>query len=324
MGDLIDKYSLLIGIDLDASLAYRFYGNTVYPIKHLKVINIKTFIIDDLSLEEYEQVCGTSKLPEITSDCRVVCSGRDFYLFKDITDDKDTHYGQVINDMYAVYMADEIKNPATFLIARVCCKTNGNSIDILNINYNSINSDIIIDRTVSTALKPHKAVTITGKLHIKPGVISVLNYGTVINKQYYIDRFGGNSGIYRLCDIDLIDLANFGDSFAIPSDSSRVTLYNSNKNYCKLDNLIISRNVKEIIWGSFFCDLDSIILVKGFSLDALKSLIISYFSIQSLKRYLIGFSEFRKCIENCKDVASIRKAKIGRVSLDTVLKITEL
>ena len=82
--------------------------------------------------------------------------------------------------------------------------------------------------------------------------------------------------------------------------------------------------IKKIIWGSFFCDLDNIILVKGFSLEALKSLIISYFSIQSLKRYLIGFSEFRKCIENCNDAASIRKAKMGRVSLDTVLKITEL
>ena len=324
MGSLVDKYSLLIGIELDVGLAYKFYGNTVYPIKYLKVINIKTSIIDALSLEEYEQVCGTSKLPEITSDCRVVCSGRDFYLFRDLNEDKDTYYGQVINNMYAVYMNDEIKNPNTFLIARVCCKTSGNSVDILNINYNSINSDIIIERTVSTALKPHEAVTITGKLHLKPGVISVLSYGTVINKQYYIDGFGGNSGIYRLCDIDLIDLANLGDSFAIPSDSSRVALYNSNKNYCKLDNLIISRNVKEIIWGSFFCDLDNIILVKGFSLDALKSLIISYFSIQSLKRYLIGLSEFRKCVENCNDVASIRKTKIRGVSLDSILKITEL
>lgn len=324
MCSIIDKYSLLIGIELDVDLAYKFYGNAMYPIKYLKVINIKTSIIDDLSLEEYEQVCGTSKLPEITSDYRVVCSGSDFYLFRDTTEDKDTHYGQVINNMYAVYMNDEIKNPDTFLVARVCCKTSGNSIDILNINYNSINSDIIIERTVSTALKPHKAVTITGKLHIKPGVISVSNYGTVINKQYYIDVFGGNSGIYRLCDVDLIDLANLGDSFAIPSDSSRVALYNSNKNYCKLDNLIISRNVKEIVWGSFFCDLDNIILVKGFSLDALKSLIISYFSIQSLKRYLIGLSEFRKCVENCKDVASIRKAKISGVSLDRLLKITEL
>lgn len=324
MGSLVDKYSLLIGIELDVNLAYKFYGNIVYLIKCLKVINIKTSIIDDLSLEEYEQVCGTSKLPEITSDCRVVCSGSDFYLFRDLNEDKDTYYGQVINNMYAVYMNDKIKNPNTFLIARVCCKTSGNSIDILNINYNSINSDIIIERTVSTALKPHKAVTITGKLHIKPGVISVLSYGTVINKQYYIDGFGGNSGVYRLCDVDLIDLANLGDSFAIPSDSSRVALYNSSKNYCKLDNLIISRNVKEIIWGSFFCDLDNIILVKGFSLEALKSLIISYFSIQSLKRYIVGFSEFRKCIENCKDVASIRKAKISGVSLDTILKITEL
>lgn len=324
MDSIIDKYSLLIGIELDIDLAYKFYGNTVYPIKYLKVINIKTFIIDDLSLEEYKQVCGTSKLPEITSDYRVVCSGRDFYLFRDITEDKDTYYGQVINNMYAVYMNDEIKNPDTFLIARVSCKTSGNSVDILNINYNSINSDIIIERTVSTALKPHKSVNIAGKLHLKPGVISVSNYGTVINKQYHIDGFVSNSGIYRLCDIDLIDLANLGDSFAIPSDSSRVALYNSNKNYCKLDNLIISRNVKEIIWGSFFCDLDNIILVKGFRLEALKSLIISYFSIQSLKRYLIGFSEFRKCIENCNDVASIRKAKISGVSLNTILKIIEL
>lgn len=127
-----------------------------------------------------------------------------------------------------------------------------------------------------------------------------------------------------MCDIDLIDLANLGDSFAIPSDSSRVALYNSNKNYCKLDNLIISRNVKEIIWGSFFCDLDNIILVKGFRLEALKSLIISYFSMQSLKRYIIGFSEFRKCIENCKDAESIRKAKISGVNLDSILKIIEL
>ena len=324
MGCLIDKYSLLIGIGLDVDLAYKFYSSTVYPIKYLRIINIKTSIIDDLSLEEYEQACGTSKLPEITSNYRVICSDSGFYLFKDITEDKDTHYGQVINNMYAVYMDDEIKNPNIFSIARVCCKANGNSIDILNIDYNSINSDIIIDRTVLTALKPHRGVSITGKLHIKPGVISVLSYGTVINKQYYIDGFAVNSGIYRLCDIDLIDLANIGDSFAIPSDSSRVALYNSSKSYCKLDNLIISRNVKEIIWGSFFCDLDNIILVKGFSLEALKSLIISYFSIQSLKRYLIGFSEFRKCIENCNDVASIRKAKMGRVSLDSLLKITEL
>lgn len=324
MDSIIDKYSLLIGLGLDVELAYKFYGNTVYPIKYLRIINIKTSIVDDLGLEEYEQVCGTSKLPEITSNYRVICSDSGFYLFKDITEDKDSHYGQVINNMYAVYMDGKIKNPATFLIARVCCKTNGNSIDILNINYNSVNSDIIIERTATTALKPHKSVTITGKLHIKPGVISVLSYGTVINKQYYIDGFAVNSGIYRLCDIDLIDLANLGDSFAIPSDSSRVALYNSNKNYCKLSNLIISRDVKEIIWGSFFCDLDSIILVKGFSLDALKSLIISYFSMQSLKRYLIGFSEFRKCIENCNDVASIRKAKISGVSLNTILKIIEL
>lgn len=324
MDSIIDKYSLFIGLGLDVDLAYKFYSNTVYPIKYLRIINIKTSIIDDLSLEEYEQVCGTSKLPEITSNYRVVCSGSDFYLFKDITEDKDSHYGHVINNMYAVYMDGKIKNPATFLIARVCCKTNGNSIDILNINYNSVNSDIIIERTATTALKPHKSVTITGKLHIKPGAISVLNYGVIVNKQYYIDGFAGNSGIYRLCDIDLIDLANIGDSFAIPSDSSRVALYNSSKSYCKLDNLIISKDVKEIIWGSFFCDLDNIILVKGFRLEALKSLIISYFSMQSLKRYIIGFSEFRKCIENCNDVASIRKAKISGVSLDSLLKITEL
>ena len=65
MGSIIDKYSLLIGIELDVGLAYKLYGNTVYPIKYLRIINIKTSIIDDLSLEEYEQVCGTSKLPEI-------------------------------------------------------------------------------------------------------------------------------------------------------------------------------------------------------------------------------------------------------------------
>lgn len=161
MGSIIDKYSLLIGLGLDVDLAYKFYGNIVYPIKYLRIINIKTSIIYDLSLEEYGQVCGTSKLPEITSDYRVVCSGSDFYLFKDITEDKDSHYGQVINNMYAVYMDDEIKNPNIFLIARVCCKANGNSIDILNINYNSVNSDIIIERTATTALKPHKSVTIT-------------------------------------------------------------------------------------------------------------------------------------------------------------------
>lgn len=72
MGCLIDKYSLFIGLGLDVDLAYKFYGNTVYPIKYLRIINIKTSIIDDLSLEEYEQVCGTSKLPEITSNYRVI------------------------------------------------------------------------------------------------------------------------------------------------------------------------------------------------------------------------------------------------------------
>lgn len=72
MGCLIDKYSLLIGIGLDVDLAYKFYSSTVYPIKYLRIINIKTSIIDDLSLEEYEQACGTSKLPEITSNYRVI------------------------------------------------------------------------------------------------------------------------------------------------------------------------------------------------------------------------------------------------------------
>ena len=56
MGSIIDKYSLLIGLGLDVDLAYKFYSNTVYPIKYLRIINIKTSIIDDLSLEEYEQV----------------------------------------------------------------------------------------------------------------------------------------------------------------------------------------------------------------------------------------------------------------------------
>lgn len=44
MGCLIDKYSLLIGLGLDVDLAYKFYSSTVYTIKYLRIINIKTSI----------------------------------------------------------------------------------------------------------------------------------------------------------------------------------------------------------------------------------------------------------------------------------------
>ena len=295
------RYCVPVVINLDGiSLGY-CGGYTTYRIKSIKIANIKTLEIYELSIEDFEKSNLSYKL---TRKTQIMCKNVYFYLRMD--SGYGTSYARVneINNIYSI----EIDN-ATILNKRITLAVITSNIALLKIKYVSSSRKIVIEHSniSNTVDIEYKAIELKRQfskdLEVFDSTLTLMQL-PVIKLNEYSESTSSRINIHG---IDLMDLKVVSDNLIIPNDCNELVIYSTGEPKI-LKTVIISPKVSKVTWKAKHSSFESIILAKKVKVTALKTFLVSFIK-NTVYTYGVD-SNFESVLNRCKTVNDILNSSI--------------
>ena len=298
------RYCIPVVLNLDGSSLGNCRGYATYRIKSIKIANIKTLEIYELSIEDFEKSNLSYKLTRTT---QIMCKNRHFYLRMDSGYGIDYARVDEINDIYAI----EIDN-TTILNKRIALAVIDSNIVLLKIKYVSSSRKMVVEHSnISNTIDiEYKAIELKRQLskdlEVFASVLTIMPL-PVIKLNEYAES---TSSIINIHGIDLIDLKAVSDNLIIPNDCNELVIYSTSEAKL-LKTVIISPNVSKITWKAKHSSFESIILTKKVKVTALKTFLVSFIK-NTVYTHGVDFN-FESVLNKCKTVNDILNSMVIEV-----------
>ena len=312
------RFRVIVVINLDVETAFEMGDYRAFRIKSVKVGDLKTLEVIELSLADYPDVL---KEFEITKDSIIIIKDYSYILFNFDGDDKSSAIGKDVSN----YISIEINGkPIKKTAYHIGSLENSDGLIVASFAYKSKSSTITIQSWArhkdAGTFKITNAFSDDAKIKIDDN-----NYYKNYYKNYYSieDYFGYSSSTYKLFDRLLVDLEKFNGTFICPTDCSKIVLFGSWG--MQLDNLILNSKIKDItIHGNI--KIKNIIVSSGVDLNIVKRL-VWLLVLNKISTYGFldetGFS-IRNKIRTCSSIKSLRRLKVGQLTIDELMDIREI
>lgn len=312
------RFKVLVAINLDSSTASNIRNYNLYRVKSVKLADVKTFTVDEFSIEECEMIpnlrLGLERITQILE------KDGEFYIRKRL--EYGDSYATVVslNSRFSIEIDGEpIKNRTVKFCRLMFMGGDGYIYDLLHFKYSSKKDTVSITTDVEN-------------IHIKYNVLSLKRgYGNeleVVSKNtneglmshVYMNEYS-KSPITEICGVTLLSSVNIPSNFIIPSDLREVVLYNGDSDVKHIDNLVIHPKLKKVIVTPNMILLGNIFLTKDYNLDAIKTLVNRYFM-----GYIKGtlYATFKKNVNNAKSLEELVYVRAGSLPIGATLKFSIL
>ena len=312
------RFKVLVAINLDSSTISNIRNYNLYRVKSVKLADVKTFTVDEFSIEECEMIpnlrLGLERITQILE------KDGEFYIRKRL--EYGDSYATVasLNSRFSIEIDGEpVKNRTVKFCRLMFMGGDGYIYDLLHFKYSSKKDTVSITTDVEN-------------IHIKYNVLSLKRgYGNeleVVSKNtneglmshVYMNEYS-KSPITEICGVTLLSSVNIPSNFIIPSDLREVVLYNGDSDVKHIDNLVIHPKLKKVIVTPNMILLGNIFLTKNYNLDAVKTLVNRYFM-----GYIKGtlYATFKKNVNNAKSLEELVYVKAGSLPIGATLKFSIL
>lgn len=292
---LIDNRYMPIVLNLDSKSKHTFYDYTTYKIKGIKLIDLLTFNIGEVSIRDIgeitiDEINKTRSPFKIHKDTIVLLDNKN-KAYINIDREISSNYIRIldINSRFCIEIDSERRVNRQLNFASIV-NTQSNTYNLLELVYNSKLNRV----TFSTNDLSSSSVLDSRLLYLKRGNENKLEkvedyYMSLEKLEVDINNYG-NSG-YRsgfnsitIGGICLIDITGVS-SLALPKGCKDVVVYGNGSfaNPNIVETLIIPRDTIKIVWKCGCSIVKNLILARGYRLSAVKSFIISYFKYSSDK-----------------------------------------
>lgn len=312
------RFKVLVAINLDSSTISNIRNYNLYRVKSVKLADVKTFTVDEFSIEECEMIpnlrLGLERITQILE------KDGEFYIRKRL--EYGDSYATVasLNSRFSIEIDGKpVKNRTVKFCRLMFMGGDGYIYDLLHFKYSSKKDNVSITTDVEN-------------IHIKYNVLSLKRgYGNeleVVSKNtneglmshVYMNEYS-KSPITEICGVTLLSSVNIPSNFIIPSDLREVVLYNGDSDVKHIDNLVIHPKLKKVIVTPNMILLGNIFLTKNYNLDAVKTLINRYFM-----GYIKGtpYATFKKNVNNAKSLEELVYVRAGSLPIGATLKFSIL
>ena len=285
-----------------------------FRIKSVKIGDLKTLEVTELSLLDYPDVL---KEFEITKDSIIIVKDYSYILFNFDGDDKSSAIGKDVSN----YISIEINGkPIKKTAYHIGSLENSDGLIVAIFTYKSKSSTITI--------QSWSRVTDAGTFKITNAYSDDAKITVDVIKQYnnyysVEDYFGYSGSTYEFFDRLLVDLEKFNGTFICPTDYSKIVLFGSWG--MELDNLILNDSVKDLtVHGNI--KIKNLIVSSVVDLNLVKRLVwlrvLNKISTYGFI-YETGFS-IRNKIRTCSSIESLRKLKVGQLTIGELMDIREI
>lgn len=312
------RFKVLVAINLDSSTASNIRNYNLYRVKSVKLADVKTFTVDEFSIEECEMIpnlrLGLERITQILE------KDGEFYIRKRL--EYGDSYATVasLNSRFSIEIDGKpVKNRTVKFCRLMFMGGDGYIYDLLHFKYSSKKDTVSITTDVEN-------------IHIKYNVLSLKRgYGNeleVVSKNtneglmshIYMNEYS-KSQVTDICGVTLLSSVNIPSNFIIPSDLREVVLYNGESDVKHIDNLVIHPKLKKVIVTPNMILLGNIFLTKDYNLDAVKTLVNRYFM-----GYIKGtsYATFKKNVNNAKSLEELVYVRAGSLPIGATLKFSIL
>lgn len=312
------RFKVLVAINLDSSTISNIRNYNLYRVKSVKLADVKTFTVDEFSIEECEMIpnlrLGLERITQILE------KDGEFYIRKRL--EYGDSYATVasLNSRFSIEIDGEpIKNRTVKFCRLMFMGGDGYIYDLLHFKYSSKKDTVSITTDVEN-------------IHIKYNVLSLKRgYGNeleVVSKNtneglmshVYMNEYS-KSQVTDIFGVTLLSSVNIPSNFIIPSDLREVVLYNGESDVKHIDNLVIHPKLKKVIVTPNMILLGNIVLTKNYNLDAVKTLVNRYFM-----GYIKGtlYATFKKNVNNAKSLEELVYVRAGSLPIGATLKFSIL
>lgn len=290
---LIDNRYMPIVLNLDSKSKHTFYDYTTYKIKGIKLIDLLTFNIGEVSIKDIGEITigeinKTRSLFKVYEDTVVLIDNKNKACIN-IDREISSNYIRIldINSRFCIEIDSERRANRQLNFASIV-NTQSNTYNLLELVYNNKLNRV----TLSTNDLSSSSVLDSRLLYLKRGNENKLEkvedyYMSLEKLEVGIDNYSGyRSGFNSITigGICLIDITGVS-SLALPKGCKDVVVYGNGSfaNPNIVETLIIPRDTIKIVWKCGCSIVKNLILARGYRLSAVKSFIISYFKYSSDK-----------------------------------------
>lgn len=290
---LIDNRYMPIVLNLDSKSKRTFYDYTTYKIKGIKLIDLLTFNIGEVSIRDIgeitiDEINKTRSPFKIHKDTIVLLDNKN-KAYINIDREISSNYIRVldINSRFCIEIDGERRANRQLNFASIV-NTQSNTYNLLELVYNNKLNRV----TFSTNDLSSSSVLDSRLLYLKRGNENKLekvedHYISLEKLEVGIDNYGGyRSGFNSITigGICLIDITGVS-SLALPKGCKDIVVYGNGSfaNPNIVETLIIPRDTIKIVWKCGCSIVKNLILARGYRLSAVKSFITSYFKYSSDK-----------------------------------------
>lgn len=326
----------IIGINLDTSSIKDFGDYKLYRVKSVKLVDIKTFTVCDVGLDDYEKL----EYREFELDRHTLILEKNGIFYEIKRNQCNDSYVTIssLNGIYYIEIDGKIVKNRALSIASVVGWTGVQRL--VDFKYDSKNCSI----KVATSSGSHKVSCTVLKLknnsfnyldaverlgnYYYTNRISIDEYfrDTVerLEHYYYInkisidDYFGGVAQL-TVGNISIVDITQIKDTIILPSNSEEIIVYGVEVQERNIENLVLNKGIKKLLWKVGSVSLSNVVLCNGYSLDALKSFVYSY-----VKSNRLCSSLFRGCSYGVRDIHNYREFKKVLESKETLNELLDL
>lgn len=310
---LIDNRYMPIVLNLDSRSKGAFYDYTTYKIKGIKLIDLLTFNIGEVSIRDIgeitiDEINKTRSLFKIHKDTVVLLDNKN-KAYINIDREISSNYIRIldINSRFCIEIDGELRANRQLNFASIV-NTKLNIYNLLELVYNSKLNRV----TFSTNDLSSSSVLDSRLLHLKRGNENKLekvedSYINLEKLEVDINNYG-NSG-YRsgfnsitIGGICLIDITGVS-SLALPKGCRDIVVYGNGRFTSPniVETLIIPKDTIKIVWKCGCSIVKNLILARGYRLSAVKSFITSYFKYSSDK-YIGGIEDSMRHATYLEDI----------------------
>lgn len=308
------RFRVIVAINLDVETAFEMGDYRAFRIKSVKIGDLKTLEVAELSLCDYPDVL---KEFEITKDSIIIIKDYSYILFNFDGDDKSSAIGKDVSN----YISIEINGkPIKKTAYNIGSLENSDGLIVASFTYKSKSSIITIQSWAKCTDASTFKITNAYSDDVKITVDVIKQY----NNYYSVDDyFGYSASTYKLFDRLLVDLEKFNGTFICPTDCSKLELFGSWG--MELDNFILNNRVKDLtIHGNI--KIKNLIVSSGVDLNLVKRL-VWLLVLNKISTYGFldetGFS-IRNRIRTCSSIKSLRRLKVGQLTIDELMDIREI
>lgn len=324
-----------VALNLDLKSMGTLYQFRTFKIKSIKFVDILDFSVTDVAIDNLAcvQISKDNEYSSTLIDKNSLIFIEDDRVYLRVGLNFGIDYVELLNlsnRMCIEINSKPIKNKKVKFASIVCDSTNRGR-ELIDIMYSSQNDRVSFGFSVVN--EKESSLVDSRIVEFKRGYNNKLDahssYSALTKDEIDIGVYRSN-GYHsslgaRIYGVDLIDIAVI-DSLIVPSDCKELVLYSSRKsqyNGVKLRNLVIPANVKKIVFKASNVSLSDVYLARKFKLNALTSLIFSYFS-NSYPLNITLKGNMKGDLSKCKSLDDVLKIKVANKEISKYLNIVAL